>query len=79
LKEKQSSSAKENSWREITLRKFVIFSNQSKRLPSLAEMEGAQIVITPKVSDVEKQKSNWQVMAQKKVEEGSSFKAVLYL
>jgi hypothetical protein len=41
---------------EITLRKFVIFSNQyQKRIAFGAEMV-AQIVITPKVSDVEKQK-----------------------
>jgi peptidyl-prolyl cis-trans isomerase SurA len=44
---------------EITLRKFVIFQiNTKEDLPLFgAEMEVAQIVITPKVSDVEKQKN----------------------
>jgi peptidyl-prolyl cis-trans isomerase SurA len=48
-------------------------------LPFGAEMEVAQIVITPKVSDVEKQKVIDRLNGFK-VEEGSSFstKAVLY-
>jgi peptidyl-prolyl cis-trans isomerase SurA len=62
---------------EITLRKFVIFSNQYQKRIYGAEMEVAQIVITPKVSDVEKQVID---NGFKEVEEGSSFatKAVLY-
>jgi peptidyl-prolyl cis-trans isomerase SurA len=67
---------------EITLRKFVIFQiNTKEDLPLFgAEMEVAQIVITPKVSDVEKQKNDDRLNGFKRVEEGSSFatKAVLY-
>jgi peptidyl-prolyl cis-trans isomerase SurA len=41
---------------EITVWKFFFQINTKRDLPFGAEMEVAQIVITPKVSDVEKQK-----------------------